>query len=110
VQRAEAVYEEALADYRLAVLIAFREVEDSLAQIVLRGEQSHAQDAAVRSASNVLSLARARYQAGTVTYLEVADAERNLLQQARRQAQLQGQRYASMVRLVKALGGGWESN
>jgi outer membrane protein, multidrug efflux system len=108
VKRAEAAYEEAVADYRLAVLVAFREVEDSLAQIVLRGEQARAQDAAVRSARNVLTLARARYEAGTVNYLEVADAERNLLQQERRQAQLQGQRYASMVRLVKALGGGWE--
>jgi multidrug efflux system outer membrane protein len=107
VARAEAAYEEAVADYRSTVLIAFREVEDSLAQIVLRGEQSRAQDDALRSASNVLTLARARYEAGTATYLEVADAERNFLQQERRQAQLQGQRYASMVRLVKALGGGW---
>jgi len=57
----------------------------------------------------VLTLARTRYQAGTANYLEVADAERNLLQQERRQAQLQGQRYASMVRLVKALGGGWDA-
>jgi outer membrane protein TolC len=74
---------------------------------VLRGELSRALDDAVRSAANVLNLARARYEAGTATFLEVADAERNLLQQERRQAQLQGQRYASMVRLVKALGGGW---
>jgi multidrug efflux system outer membrane protein len=107
VARAEAAYEEAVADYRSTVLIAFREVEDSLAQIVLREEQTRAQDAAVRSAANVLTLARARYEAGTATYLEVADAERNLLQQERRQVQLQGQRYASMVRLVKAVGGGW---
>ena len=109
VKRAEAAYEEAVAEYRLAVLVAIREVEDSLAQIVLRGEQGRAQDAAVRSAFKVLTLARARYQAGTANYLEVADAERNLLQQERRQAQLQGQRYASMVRLVKALGGGWDA-
>ena len=109
VKRAEAAYEEALAEYRLAVLVAFREVEDSLAQLVLRGEQARAQQTAMRSALNVLTLARARYQAGTANYLEVADAERNLLQQERRLAQLQGQRYASMVRLVKALGGGWDT-
>ena len=109
VKRAEAAYEEALAEYRLAVLVAFREVEDSLAQLVLRGEQARAQETAMRSALNVLTLARARYQAGTANYLEVADAERNLLQQERRLAQLQGQRYASMVRLVKALGGGWDT-
>ena len=46
----------------------------------------------------------------TVQNLRVVsiDAERNLLQQERREAQLQGQRYTSMVRLVKALGGGWD--
>jgi multidrug efflux system outer membrane protein len=107
VRRAKAAYEEALADYRGAVIGAVREVEDALAQIVLRSEQSSAQSAAVRSASQVLMLSKVRYDAGTVTYLEVADAERNLLAQERRLAQLDGQRYAAMVRLVKALGGGW---
>jgi multidrug efflux system outer membrane protein len=109
VRRAEAVYQQGIADYRAAVLSAVREVEDALAQIALRTEQSASQAEAVRSAAQVVTLAKARYDAGTVNYLEVADAERNLLAQERRLAQLQGQRYAAMVRLVKALGGGWES-
>lgn len=108
VRRAEAAYEAALAEYRQSVIGALREVEDSLAQIVLRNEQRQAQAAALASAGRVLELVRARYDAGAVNYLELAEAERNLLRHERRDAQLHGQRAVASVRLIKALGGGWD--
>jgi len=107
VKQAEASYREALAEYRQSVLTAFKEVEDSLAQITLRDEQGAAQAEALASAARVTDLARARYEAGVASYLELMDAERNLLQQERRQAQIEGQRFVAGVRLIKALGGGW---
>ena len=107
VKQAEAAYQEALAEYRQTVLIAFREVEDSLAQVVLRNEQAVAQVKAVASARRVAKLVNARYEAGAISQLEVVDAEREMLQQERREAELTGQRFASSVRLIKALGGGW---
>ncbi|MGZ5177403.1 MAG: TolC family protein, partial [Burkholderiales bacterium] len=91
-----------------SVLVAFREVEDSLAQIALRNDQARAQTDALTSARHVVALAQVRYDAGTVNYLEVADAERNALLQERRQVQLHGQRFAASVRLIKALGGSWD--
>jgi outer membrane protein TolC len=54
-----------------------------------------------------VGVAKARYDVGTVNYLEVADAERNALLQERRQAQLYGQRFTASVRLIKALGRSW---
>lgn len=110
VKRAEASYGEALAEYRQAVLTAFKEVEDSLAQITLRDEQRAAQAEALASAARVTELARARYEAGVASYLELVDAERNMLLQERRQAQIEGQRFAASVRLIKSLGGGWEGH
>ena len=107
VRRAEAAYEAALAEYRQSVIAALREVEDSLAQIVLRNEQRQAQAAALASAGRVIELIRARYDAGAVNYLELAEAERTLLRHERREAQLHGQRAIASVRLIKALGGGW---
>ncbi len=107
VEEAEASYQEALAVYRQTVLAAFKEVEDSLAQIVLRNEQWIAQSEALASASRVTELARARYTVGTVNYLEVVDAERNRLQQERQKNRLEGQRVVASIRLIKALGGGW---
>jgi outer membrane protein, multidrug efflux system len=108
VKRAEASFQEALSDYRQTVLMAFKEVEDSLAQITLRNDQAVAQGEALTSARRVDKLARERYAAGAVNYLEVVDAERNMLLQQRRKAQLEGQCFAASVRLIKALGGGWD--
>ncbi len=107
VDQAKAAYEETLADYRQTVLRAFKEVEDSLAQIVLRNQQDTAQAEALAAASRVNELAKARYEAGTVSHLEVIDAERNMLQYERLKAQIEGQRFAASVRLIKALGGVW---
>jgi multidrug efflux system outer membrane protein len=110
VSQAEAVYQETLAEYRQTVLTAVKEVEDSLAQIVLRNEQAGAQAQAVNSAGRVADLAKVRYDAGVITYLEVVDAERTLLQQQRLSVQLEGQQFAAGVRLIKALGGGWDTS
>jgi len=109
VRRAEGAYEEALAIYRDAVLTAFKEVEDSLAQIRFRNDQANAQAEALSSAQRVAELARTRYRAGATGYLEVADAEREALQEQRQGALLQSERFAATVRLIKALGGGWEN-
>jgi multidrug efflux system outer membrane protein len=108
VRQAEALFQESLATYRQSVLTAFKEVEDALAQIVLRGEQSVALKEAVAAAARSADLAKARYEAGNGSYLDFLDADRARLQQERDIAQLMGQRYAATIRLIKALGGGWE--
>lgn len=109
VRQSKAAYQEALADYRQTVLAAFKEVEDSLAQIVLRTEQASAQAEALTAARRVTELAKARYDAGATSYLELLDAERTALLHERRQAQLEAQRFAASVRLIKSLGGGLDS-
>lgn len=107
VTQAEAAYQEALAEYRQTVLTAFKDVEDSLAQVVLRNEQAVAQGKAVALAGRVAKLVNARYEAGAINHLDVVDAQREMLQQQRREAELAAQRFAASVRLIKALGGGW---
>jgi multidrug efflux system outer membrane protein len=107
VEHARAAYTEAVANYRQTVLTAIKEVEDSLTQIRRRDDQAAAVDRAVASARRQAELANARYAAGAITHLPVADAERVLRQQEAQQAQLRGERYAASVRLIKALGGGW---
>ena len=108
VKQAEAIFQESLAAYRQTVLTAFKEVEDSLAQIVFRSEESAARAEALAAAVRSAELAMARYEAGTGNYLGFLDADRSRLQQERQLAQLAGQRFAATVRLIKAMGGGWE--
>ena len=44
------------------------------------------------------------------TYLEMITAQQALLSDERQAVQVQGQRFATAVYLVKALGGGWNQN
>lgn len=106
--RAKAQYEESTADYRQRVLVAFREVEDSLAGIRLLSEQARTQARAVDSAQRAAHISQTRYREGAVSYLDVIDAERSVLQTRRLAAQLEGARADASVALIRALGGGWQ--
>jgi multidrug efflux system outer membrane protein len=108
--RSHAAYDEAVAVFRQQVLVAFREVQDALTATRLLAEQSAAQDRALASARRATSLAQIRYDAGYVSYLEVIDAQRTSLAVERASVQLNAQRFATSISLVKSLGGGWSSN
>jgi multidrug efflux system outer membrane protein len=53
-------------------------------------------------------LANMRYRGGITTYLEVLDSQRSLLSEQLTLAQTRGNEYQSLVKLYKALGGGWQ--
>lgn len=48
-----------------------------------------------------------RYRKGMISYLDVIDSDRNILQQEQLSAQLNGSRMIASVDLIRALGGGW---
>lgn len=106
-KRAQAAFEESVARYRQQVLVAFGDIENSLAGFHFLADQSAAQQRAVANARRAADLATDRYRSGIVSYLEVVDASREALQAERGNAQLAGQRLAVAVQLIKALGGGW---
>jgi len=108
VNAARARYEEAVANYRQQVLVAFKDVENALAGLQLREEQARAQDRGVAAARDAAELSRARYAQGLVNFLEVVDAERSRLQAERAAVQIESQRLISTVLLIKALGGSWD--
>jgi multidrug efflux system outer membrane protein len=104
---ARARYDEALGAYRQQVLVAFRDVEDNLADQRLLMTQAKQQDDAAASAARAADLVRKRYAVGDIDYSEVVDAERISLAAQRGAVQTRGQRYVTTVGLVRALGGGW---
>ncbi|MBI1850685.1 MAG: efflux transporter outer membrane subunit [Planctomycetes bacterium] len=106
-EQAKARYDEVLATYRQAVLVAFRDVEDALTDLHFRAEAGAAEQRAVDSARESLRLADLQYRQGLVGYLQVIDAERTLLTNELASVQIQSQRFVSTVLLIKALGGGW---
>jgi multidrug efflux system outer membrane protein len=110
VRQARAAYEEAVAQYRAQVLVAFHEVEDSLAGLRLLTEQYDAQMRAVAGARKGSELSRERYKEGLASYLEVVVADRTMLENEIAAYQLNGERMVTSVLLIKALGGGWRAD
>lgn len=108
-QRSQAAYDEAVAGYRQNILTALREVQDALTASQRLSEQSEATARSVASAHKVEQLAKERYLAGGTSYLAVIDAQRTALAVERGAAALAGQRLITRVALIRALGGGWET-
>ncbi|CAE6781799.1 efflux transporter outer membrane subunit [Paraburkholderia nemoris] len=104
---AEAAYEQANAQYRETVLLAFQNVADSLRALDHDATGLKAQTDAWRSASDSLELTRGQYRVGGVSYLALLDAQRQYQQTVVSLAQAQASRYADTAALFQALGGGW---
>jgi len=102
-QRAE--YNKSLAEYRKRVLTAFSEVENALADIHLREEQSQAQQKLLGASRKAAELSIQRYKEGLVSFLEVIDTERSRLQAERDAIQIQSEQLIAVSQLVKATGG-----
>jgi multidrug efflux system outer membrane protein len=108
IQRAEAQLEEAVAGYRESVLVAFADVENQLSDLrTVRDQVGHV-DAAVASARRAAELADTRYRAGEDSYLQLLDAQRELLAIERQAVQLRGSWAVATVDLIRSLGGGWQ--
>ena len=109
VQNATGQLDEAVANYREQVLVAFRDVEDQLAQLRILADQAQAQGRAVDSATRATALSDVRYRNGLVSQLELLDAQRSELHNRREALQVRSAQYQATVGLVRALGGGWGS-
>jgi multidrug efflux system outer membrane protein len=107
VEMRESQNRQALYAYENTLLQALREVEDSLVGLRKSGEESGAQTARVVATRRVLELADLRYKGGVAQYLEVLDAQRSLFNAEIDEATAVTEHSKSLVRLYKALGGGW---
>jgi len=107
-QIVERQYDEQAAQYRQTALVAFQEVETSLANVQQSAAQLTVQQRALRSARLAGLLTKERYRAGLTSYFEVVDADRQTLDAARLVVQNQANELSYTVQLIRALGGGWE--
>ena len=107
--RAKSAYLEQVANYRSTVLTAYREVEDNLAAARQLEQESRTEAAAVAATATALRQAQDRYEAGIVTYLEVATIQTAALQAQISAISIQMRQFNASVQLIKALGGGWQT-
>lgn len=104
---AQARQQQAQARYEKAVQQAFREAADALQSYRSAGEVEQRQAELLAALQNVARIAKARYEGGTSSYLEVLDAERNLFAAEMDLTEARSARQQSVVQTYRALGGGW---
>lgn len=98
--------EMAVATYENTIQVAFREVADALSSQAWLAEQVDIQHQTLKTLKEWTRLAQLRYDHGAATYLEVLDAQRELLNAEQQLVQLRRAVLSSRVALFKALGGG----
>ncbi len=104
---AVATMDQAAAQYRSAVLAAFRQVADVLAALQADAATLEAQARAEGAAAQTLALTRQNLQLGSASYLDLLQAERSESQAVLAVAQARAARLSDTVALFQALGGGW---
>lgn len=107
VKVAEARGNQAIAKYQRTILQAFQEVEDALISVQKTKEQQEAQAEQVQALESSLHLAELRYQGGRASYLDLLTVQRSLFDAELALAKTRRNQLVSVVKLYKALGGGW---
>jgi NodT family efflux transporter outer membrane factor (OMF) lipoprotein len=103
---AQDAYQAAFAQYQQTVLIAFRQIADTLHAMQNGADAVTAQQHALSSATKALGLNREAYTAGNTTILQVLDAQRLQQLAGLSLVQARTERFLQTVNLFVAAGGG----
>ncbi|HEY8493820.1 MAG TPA: efflux transporter outer membrane subunit [Myxococcota bacterium] len=104
----EAAARAALQSYQQTVLQALADVSNALTARETLARTRAEQERAVEALAEALRIARIRYVGGLATYLEVLDAQQQLLPAELALARTRRDELIAVVALYRALGGGWQ--
>ncbi|HSO19773.1 MAG TPA: TolC family protein, partial [Desulfosarcina sp.] len=102
-----ALQEQAMIRYEASILSALEEVENALTAYAEEQIRRESLIAATDAARKAALLAQDQYQAGLIDFSNVLIAQRSLLSFQDDLARSDGTVTSNLVRLYKALGGGW---
>ncbi|HXK48174.1 MAG TPA: efflux transporter outer membrane subunit [Deltaproteobacteria bacterium] len=105
-----AMQEQALLTYESSVLGALEEVENALTSYAQEQHRRDSLNEAADAAGRAYEYARIKYEAGLTDFGTLLDAQRSLLSLQDDLATSNGTVTANLVRLYKALGGGWSTH
>ena len=103
-----AVQEQALIAYESSILTALEEVENALKSHAVARERLNARQAAADAARNAAQLGQLQYESGLTDFQKVLDTQRTRLTAEDNLSTAQSTLLTSLIKLYKALGGGWE--
>jgi outer membrane protein TolC len=100
-------YDQAAAQYRQTVLVAFQSVADALQALQIDAGALESQAQADAAALATLNLTSEQYRIGAASHLELLDAQRQYNQAHLALISAQAARFADTAALLQAMGGGW---
>ena len=105
---AVAAYDVARLNYEEKVLEVFREVDDAVVSFCSARRAAELKLELRDAASKYVDLAHLQYQAGSINYLDLLDAQRRYLDAQIGLSNAVRDEHLALVQLYKALGGGWQ--
>ena len=104
----QARFDAAVAEYRKSALNAYREVSNAIVTIQKLADVRVQQQIGVEALTDAADLARARYDSGLASYIEILTADQDLFARQQLLAQTLGAEFRARAELYRALGGGWQ--
>jgi len=99
--------QQAIVNFQNIVIEAAGEIDNASINVVKTKEQQAPQRLSTEAANRSLELANARYKEGYADFQRVIEAQRSVAAQTDRELVNQSSHISSVIRLYKALGGGW---
>jgi len=104
----EAVYKQDCYRYEKTVMAAFYDVKNAIVDFNKMKESYASKVLLLESAKSAMELAQLQYINGVIAYLDVLDAQRSYFDAQVGLSNALRDKQITMVRLYKALGGGWQ--
>lgn len=104
---AEEAYQQAVAQHKSTVIVAFQNVADSLYALQSDSESLKASSAVELAAKRTLEITLKQQEFGAVNYLALLNAQQAYQQAVIARVQSQANRLSDTAALFQALGGGW---
>lgn len=101
--------EQAFLEYYNTILKALEEVRNAIIAYIKEQKRCYSLQKAVEAAKKSYELALDRYKAGLADFTDVLDAERSLQSLQDQLSISRGAVITNLIRLYKALGGGWQA-
>lgn len=104
----DARYQQSLINYQNTVLVAVREVEDSMIAFLKALEQTEILENSVDASNRSVEISLIQYRDGVTDYSRVLNSQQFLVEQQDSLTASRGEVARSLIATYKALGGGWE--
>lgn len=105
--RTKARQAELVQNYRKAVLVSFKDVEDALVGVKTAESREKSLETAMVEARKAYDLSKQQYDVGSIDFQVLLDSQQTMLFAEDNYIQTKNDRLAATVDLYKALGGGW---